>query len=402
MIKHHIIYNNFTNWLFDIKKAEGSYIWDTEGHKMVDFTSAWNVTNLGWNNSEITEAMIQQAKKNVHTVLWLADDIQIKYAKELTLSLPKVLNTVGRATGGTEANEMAIKTARAYTGRPNIIGFKDTYHGQSFATLALGYAPEYEVSKAIAPMLGGFVQMDYPTNNLDLFLEKLEQLFNKGDVAAILCEAGIISGWGSTLIAPSGFLQSIRKLTKKYEVLIILDEVGTGFSRCGKLFGMELWDVVPDIVTFAKGISNGAGAIGAMVTTEEIAKKTISKSNLTSTFGWSLLACAASLKTLEIHKRDKIWQKSKKMGDYMLKTLQNELKNYEQVDYINGIGMEIGVHLRKFKSKKTIVHTVIQKARSSGLHLTYADDYNFQLMPPLTIEKTDLDKGMEIFIELLK
>lgn len=400
MIKHHIIYN--MEWMFDIKRAEGSYVWDTEGNKMVDFTSAWNVTNLGWNNPEITEAMIKQTKKNVHTVLWLADEIQIKYAKELSASLPKELDTIGRATGGTEANEMAIKTARAYTGRSKIIGFKDSYHGQSFATIALGYRPEYAISKAIAPMLGGFVQMDYPTENLELFLDKLEKLLSKRDIAAILCEAGIITGWGSMLVAPPGFLKGIRKLTKKYGTLIILDEVGTGFSRCGKLFGMDLWDVVPDIATFAKGISNGAAAIGTMVTTKEIAEKAHVTSNLISTFGWSLPACAASLKVLEINKRDKIWERSKKLGDYLLNTLKNELKNSLQVEYVNGIGMEIGVHLRKFKDKKPIILDMIQEARKEGLHLVYSDDYNFQLMPPLTIEKKELDQGIEIFVKLLK
>lgn len=401
MIKHHIIYNTFTNWLFDIKKAEGSYVWDTEGHKMVDFTSAWNVTNLGWNNLEVTDAMIKQTKKNTQAVLWSADEIQIKYAEELTSSLPKELTAIGRATGGTEANEMAIKTARAYTGRSKIIGFKDTYHGQSFATLAVGYSPEYAVSKAIAPMLGGFIQMNFPTENLELFLKNLEDILSKKDVAAILCEAGIITGWGSTFVAPTGFLQGIRKLTKKYGTLIILDEVGTGFSRCGKLFGMELWDVVPDIATFAKGISNGAAAIGAMVTTEEIAEKTLAKSNLTSTFGWSLIACAASLKTLQIHKRDKIWEHSKKLGDYLLNTLGKEFKDSERVEKVGGIGMEIGVHLRKIKNKKPIVREIIQETRKKGLHITYADDYNFQLMPPLTIGKKDLDQGIEIFVETL-
>lgn len=400
MIKHQEIFN--MDWQFDIKKAEGSYIWDTDGNKMVDFTSAWNVTNLGWNNPEINDAMIMQIRKNVHTVLWLADEIQIKYAKELTASLPKELDTVGRATGGTEANEMAIKTARAHTGRPKIIGFKDSYHGQSFATIALGYSPEYAISKAIAPMLGGFVQMDYPTKNLELFLDKLEKLLSKKDIAAVLCEAGIITGWGSTLVAPPGFLQGIRRLTKKYGTMIILDEVGTGFSRCGKLFGMELWDVVPDIVTLAKGISNGAAAIGAMVTTREIAEKTQASSNLISTFGWSLPACAASLKVLEINIRDKIWERSKRLGEYLLNTLKKELKNSSQVEYVNGIGMEVGVHLRKFKDKKPIVRDLAHDARKKGLHLVYSDEYNFQLMPPLTIEKKDLDQGIEIFVKLLK
>jgi len=402
MIKHNIIFNTFTDWFFDIKKATGSYVWDTEGNKMIDFTSAWNVTNLGWNNAEIGEAMVRQTKKNMQSTLWTSDEIQINYAKELISTLPKELTAVGKATGGTEANEMAIKTARAYTSRPNIIGFKDTYHGQSFATLAIGYLPEYEVSKAIAPTLPGIIQMDFPTENLELFLEELERHLNKKDVAGILCEAGIITGWGSTHIAPKGFLKAIRKLTKKYGTLLILDEVGTGFSRCGTLFGMELWDVVPDIITLAKGMANGAGAIGALVTTEEIAEKTLARTNLTSTLGWSLVTCAAALKTLQIHTRDKMWERSEKMGNYLVTALKKELENSELVENISGIGMEIGVHLKKTKSGSSITRNVMSVARKKGLHITYADDYNFQLMPPLTIEKKDVDLGIEILVNTLK
>jgi acetylornithine/succinyldiaminopimelate/putrescine aminotransferase len=368
---------------------------------MIDFTSAWNVTNLGWNNPEITGAIITQAKKNTQTMLWSADEMQISYAKELGDSLPEGLNVIGKATGGTEANEMAIKTARAYTGRNKIIGFKDTYHGQLFATLSLGYAPNYAVSKAIGPLLSGFIQMEFPTKNLEGFLNTLEQLLKKEDVAGIVCEAGIVTGWGSTLVAPKKFLSGIRQLSKKYGTLMILDEVGTGFSRTGTLFGMQHENITPDIVTFAKGISNGAGAIGAMVTTKTIAEKTIPTSNLTSTFGWSTLACAAALKTLQIHKRDKIWLKAEQDGEYLIETLKKEFKDNSAVDFVEGVGMEVGVHLRKYEGKKPIVRELIQKARIKGLHITYSDDYNMQLMPPLTIERSTLDKGIEIFVSLL-
>lgn len=411
MMKNKIIYNSFSDYSFEVAKAEGSYIWEKGGKKLIDFTSGWNVTNLGWNHPEITEAMIKQAKKNTYTPMWTADPIQNQYADLLTSSLPKELNSIGRATGGTEANEEAIKTVRAYTGKKKIIGFRDTYHGQSFASLAIGNAPNYTVAKAIAPLLQGFVQMNFPRmlvndKNESLILNKfkneLEDILSKKDIAAIICEAGIITGWGSTYMAPKRFLTEIRRLTKKYGALLILDEVGTGFSRCGKLFGMNIENVIPDIVTFAKGIVNGAVAIGAMVTTKEIAEATYTKSNLTSTFGWTPIACAASLKTLEIHKRDKVWEKAKKDGDYLLKTLQSELMNNLLIEDINGIGMEIGVHLRKKENEKSKMREILFEARKKGLHLAYADDFNFQLMPPLTIKRDVLDKGIEIFISLLK
>ncbi|PIY71529.1 hypothetical protein COY87_05715 [Candidatus Roizmanbacteria bacterium CG_4_10_14_0_8_um_filter_33_9] len=409
MIKNRIIYNSFSDYQFKLTKAQESFIWDNGGNKLIDFTSGWNVTNLGWNNPEIAEAINIQAKKNVYAPMWTADPIQEEYAKQLTQSLPKALNAVGRATGGTEANEEAIKTVRAYTGRKKILGFKDTYHGQSFSTLAIGYSPDYAVSKAVGPFVPGFIQMNFPRilfNDknellvLKKFSEELEKNLSKKNVAAIICEAGIITGWGSTFVAPKGFLKEVRKLTKKYGTLLILDEVGTGFSRCGKLFGMELEGITPDIVTFAKGMVNGAVAIGVMITTNQIAQATLAKSNLTSTFGWTPVACAAALKTLEIHKRDNVWEKSKKDGEYLLKTLQLELKNNPLIEDINGIGMEIGVHLRK--NEKSKMREMIEKAGRLGLHLAYADDYNFQIMPPLTIERDVLNKGIEIFIKMIK
>ena len=410
MIKNHIIYNNFSDYQFGISKAEGSYIWDDNNRKIIDFTSGWNVTNLGWNHPEITNAIIKQAKKNTYAPMWTADPIQEEYALALCSALPKGLNSIGRATGGTEANEEAIKTARAYTGRNKIIGFKDTYHGQSFATFALGYLPAYTVSKAIGPLLSGFIQIDFPKTKYDTkkdqeillkFSKELEAILEKKDIAAIVCEAGIITGWGSTYVAPCGFLSLIRSLTKKYGTLLIVDEVGTGFSRVGKLFGIELENVTPDIVTFAKGVVNGALAIGVMVTKEEIAEKIISKANLVSTFGWTPVACAAALKTLEIHQKEKIWEKAKKDGEYILSNFKKELNHNSNIEEINGIGMEIGVKLLKKENEKSRMRILIALARKKGLHLAFADDYNFQIMPPLTIEKDTLDKGIEIFLDII-
>jgi 4-aminobutyrate aminotransferase-like enzyme len=411
MIKNKILYNVFSNWVFDVSKTKGSYIWDSKGKKYLDFTSGWNVANLGWNQPEIIQAVIKQLKKNTYVPGWTADPIQNKYASLLINSLPGDFGTVVRATGGTEANEEAIKTARAYTKRKKIIGFKDTYHGHSFGTMSLGYLPEYV--KSISPMVGGFIQIDFPAlyrrkekpeEILAEFGKKLENILKKEDIAAIVTEADIITGWGSTYIAPRGYLRLVRKLSKKYGTLLILDEVGTGFSRCGKLFGMELEDVIPDIITFAKGISNGAAAIGAMVTTQKIGEETYKKTNIYSTFGWMPAACAAAIKTLEIHKRDKIWVKAKQNGDYLIKVLRRELGNNQKVDDIRGIGMEIGLDLIKNKKVKGLIleEAVIKECRRKGLFLAGDGVSNIQLMPPLTISRKDLDKGIEILIDVIR
>ncbi len=415
MIKNKIIYNSFSNWAFDVAKAKDSHIWDTSGKKLIDFTSGWNVTNLGWNNAEISVAMISQTKKNTYAPMWTADPIQNDLADLLTNSLPKELNAVGRATGGTEANEEAIKTARAYTGRSKIIGFKDTYHGQSYATLSIGYLPSYIQKMGIGPMVGDFVQIDYPntyrtekseSDLLEEFINNLETILRNRDIAAIVTEAGIITGWGSTYVGPTGYLKAVREITKKYGTLIILDEVGTGFSRCGKLFGMELENVVPDIVTFAKGMCNGAVPIGAMITTSEIAEKTAGKTNLTSTFGWTPVSCAAALKTLQIHKRDKVWLKAQRDGQYLITTLRKELKDCRYIGDIRGKGMEIGVDFVKDKKSKEknskLIVDVVSNCRKNGLHTVCDLDSNIQIMPPLVIERSILDKGLDIFLDTVK
>lgn len=411
MIKNKILFSKFSSWKFNVSKAKGSYIWDHKGKKLLDFTSAWNVTNLGWNHPEITQAIIKQAKKNTYAPGWTTDPIQIKYADLLTNSLAKELNVCVRATGGTEANEEALKTARAYTGREKIIGFKNTYHGQSFGTMAICFSPASV--KHISPLVVGFSQLDFPEysvdkkksqNNLGVFLNKLENVLKKKDVAAIVTEAGIVTGSGSTQVAPKGYLKAVKKITEKYKTLLILDEVGTGFSRCGKLFGLEIESVVPDIVTFAKGMSNGAAAIGAMVTTKKIADETYDKTNIYSTFGWMPIACAAAIKTLEIHKRDKVWKKAKKDGNYLLKTLKKRLGNNHVVKAIKGIGMEIGVELDKNLKVKKVqpVDKVVELAREKGLNLVCDHESNIQLMPPLTIPRKDLDKGIDILIDVIK
>ena len=361
MIRNKIIFNFFSDYQFKVTKAQGSFLWDNQGNKLIDFSAGWNVANLGWNHPEIAEAMIKQIKINTYVPQWTSDPIQEKYAEELSKALPEGLNCFTRETGGANANIMALKTARSYTGKRKIISFKDTFHGSLYSLLELGYSPEYAIAKTVFLNYKDHIQLDYPVtrfcNNderqiLILFEKNLEKVFKENnDIAAIICEAGIITGWGSTFVAPKGFLTTIRKLTKKYNILLILDEVGTGFSRCGKLFGMEIENVIPDIVTFAKGMVNGAAAIGTMVTTKEIAEKTIDKSYSQSTFGWMPDACAASLKTLEIHKRDNIWEKARRDGDYLLKTLQAELKNNPMIEDINGVGMEIGVHLKKDKKE---------------------------------------------------
>ncbi|NTU46661.1 aspartate aminotransferase family protein [Candidatus Roizmanbacteria bacterium] len=403
MIKNHIVYNPAVDWRFDFAKAEDSYVWDDKGKRYIDFSSGWNTTNLGWNHPEVRDAIIEQVKKNVYAPMWTMDPIQAEYAKALIDVFPQELDVVGRATGGTEANEMALKISRAVTGRKQIISFAHTYHGQSFGTLALGFIPDYV--KAIAPLVPEFIQMEYPVTTLSHFLEKLEMHLKTEQVAAVFTEPGIITGWGSMLIAPKGYLSAVRALTQKYGTLLVVDEIGTGFSRTGKLFAIEHDQVVPDIVTLAKGISNGAGAMGAVVTKKKMVENYIGLFKPTSSAGWNPLVCGAALKTLEVHQRDKVWLEAARKGVIVKQLLQKELSGNPNMKNLRGWGLEIAFNIsednRNGEDNSDLSTKIVEKCFSKGLHLADAGDA-IVLMPPLTTPDTVLEEGVSILVDVIK
>lgn len=395
MIENSIVYRNFKGKYdyLPLSKSEGARIWDREGREYIDFTSGWNVTNLGWNHPEVNEAVIEQTKKNVQGLLWGSDPIQEEYAAALTGALPKELDACVKATSGTEAVEVAIKIARSYTNRKKIIGFQGLYHGQLFASLALG-APANQREK-LTPLVPDITPIGFPRDNIgeagfSAFIEELEGLLSKEDIAAVVTEPGIITGWGSTYVAYPGFLTKVRELTQKYGTLLVVDEVGSGFSRTGKLFGIEHESVVPDMIALAKGISNGAAAIGTTVGKTEIFEAAFDDAILISTFGWTPVACAAALKTLQVHQRDKTYEIAEQKGTYIKEKLTPYLG--ESVVDIRGMGMEIGVQFKDAEEAKRV-----QKATfADGLHAVVGSGDNMQLMPPITISQELLDKGLDI------
>ena len=281
-----------------------------------------------------------------------------------------------------------------------MIGFGGSYHGQLFASLALAYSPE-ELEK-LAPLVSEITpSIPFPHEKIgkedfEKFLAGFENLLSQEDVAAVVTEPGIITGGGSTLIAYPGFLTKIRYLTKKYGTLLIVDEVGSGFSRTGKLFGIEHENVAPDMIVFAKGISNGAAAIGTVVSRSEIFEPAFTDAVLISTFGWTPVACAAALKTLQIHQRDETWKMAEQKGAYIMEKLRAHIGG--MVIDVRGMGMEIGV---RFKDAETCGK--VQKAAfADGLHVIVGSRNNMQIMPPLTISQELLDEGLEILTAHLK
>ena len=304
---------------------------------------------------------------------------------------PKNLDAVCRVTSGTEANEQAIKIARAATGRKKVIGFNGTYHGSTFGSLSIGYRPEY--ISHLSPLVAEFIKLDFPVSQkeLDSFLEKFEQLLAKKDVAAIITEAGIVTGWGSMKVAPRGYLSAIRNLTNKYGTMLILDEVGTGFSRTGKLFAYQLDNITPDLITLAKAMTNGVAAMGACLVNGDKIKNLIGQAKVLSSLAWMPLACSAAIKVLEIHKRDHLWETAETNGNWLQQELKSRIPN-SLIKEVRGMGMEIGL---EFKDSQ-LTKTVVEKSFTNGLYLRQSDDTIIQIMPPINTPKNLLEEGLNI------
>lgn len=404
MLKNGIVYTDFSDWIFDLQSASGSLLFDSEGNKFIDFTSGWNIYNLGWNNTAINSFIAESILKHgTSSCIWATNKAQRDYVSLLLDALGGHWQTVGKATGGTEANEEAMKTARVYTKKQRFISFRNTYHGQSFATMALGM-PECDIAK-IKPVLEGITQISFPETSEGMsdaetitnFEKSLRSELEKGDVAGVVTEAGIITGWGSTKTAPQGFASVIRSLTKEFGCLWILDEVGTGFSRTGTLFGFQREGEIPDIITLAKAITNGAAPLGLMITTGEISNNSLRDTNLTSSFGLCSTACYAAQKTLELHVQEQMWLKAENDGQYIRNQLDQFITTNKIPATTRGFGMEIG--LRFISTNGTdlpIVNQIVADSLQNGLHTVCDHENNIQIMPPLTTERTMIDEGLEI------
>ncbi len=398
MLHRRILYRDAHAHIFEISKAKGEFLYDPSGKKYIDFTAGWNVANLGWNHPEVTEALRAQLDKGTGVAMWHSCDIQSQFAEALTAALPSGLTCCIRSTGGTEAMEVAIKVARTVTDRPCVIGFKKAYHGQLFASMALG-APE-DVQKPFAPLVPNIEQWEYPLTQDDLaaFLTRLETRLAQQDVAALVTEGGVVTGHGSALVPAQGYLSQTQDLLRKHGTLLILDEVGTGFSRTGgALFASQREGIVPDILVLAKAIANGSGTLSTAVLREPYAAKAAAKANLISTFGWNPLAAAAALKTLEIHRRERTWDMADAKGKVAFDFLR-DLEKKGLVRAVRGHGLEIGVQIPE---GATYDHVEL-KARANGLIVKGNRTEFFQIMPPLTISHESLRAGPAIFADALK
>lgn len=373
----------------DVVKTNGSFIVDRSGKQYIDFLTGWCVGNMGWGNTDIRHRL-QQFDGPEYVNPGFLYEPWVELAELLANITPGDLQVCFRATGGTEAVEIALQAAMSHTKRHQFISIEGAYHGHSIGAMGVG-SSEF---KRWYPNLSPKSHKLKPPLNTDT-LQQLESLLTNNSIAALIMEP-IICNLGVE-IPTEDFMQQADLLCKKYGALLIIDEVATGFGRTGKLFAAEYFDIKPDILCMGKGISGGYGALGATVTTATVAKSMQFNFSFYSTFGWHPLATEAAIANIRAildHQRE-IEQHTREMSDYFVTRLLT--MPFASAFKIRAKGLAIAIIFETAHYADKIVSC----AFDNGVILSTLGNHIITLFPALTIDRDTAKKGLDIIDDLL-
>ncbi len=355
--------------LFNITpvKAEGCYVWDSEGNKYLDLYGGHAVISIGHSHPHYVSLISEQLKK----IGFYSNSIQNPWQQELADKLGKLSGyddfQLFLCNSGAEANENAIKLASFVTGKKKFIGYKKSFHGRTSAAVALTDNP-----KIIAPVNETENAVILPFNDL----EATEAELQSGQVAAVIIEG--IQGIGGINIPDAHFLEGLKELTEKYDSLLILDEIQSGYGRSGKFFAHQYSTVKPDIITLAKGMGNGF-PIGGVLIQPEIKPW---PGMLGTTFGGNHLACAAGIAVLDILENENLIQNAEETGNYLMEKLAGISSDIQ----IRGKGLMIGLEfpfpVSEFRKKLLFDHKIFTGVSGQNM---------IRLLPPLSLSKNEAD-----------
>nr|WP_299380120.1 4-aminobutyrate--2-oxoglutarate transaminase [uncultured Halomonas sp.] len=395
------------------ERAENAEIWDADGKRFIDFAGGIGVLNIGHRHPKVVEAVKAQLDKVMHTCQTVMPyEGYVKVAEKLSQITPvRGHAKVMLANSGAEALENAVKIARAATGKTNVICFDGGYHGRTFMTMAMnGKVNPYQTD--FGPMPGTVFRAPYPVPyhgvSEDEALRGLKMALrtdaNPKDTAAIILEP--VLGEGGFYAAPASFLKAIREICDEHGMLMIVDEVQSGFGRTGKMFAIEHSGVEPDIMTMAKSMGDGM-PISAVVGTDKHMDASGGNS-LGGTYSGSPVSCAAVLAVLEVFEQENILEKSQALGDKLAKRFGQWQKDFDCIDNVRNLGAMAALDVVSDKANHTpdaeLTAALCKKARENGLILLSCGMYGntIRLLMPVTIEDKVLEEGLDIIEQALK
>jgi len=406
-----------------VERAEGRYFWDYDGNRYLDFASQLVNVSIGHSHPKIVQAIKDQAEKLATIGPPMATESRSRLGKLLAEVTPGDLTMSFFTNGGAEANENAIRLARWYTGRHKVIARYRSYHGATAGAITLTGDPRRWPAE---PGLPGVVRMfdpytyrcpaghpdPCPICSGSPHLEEILQYEGADTVAAVILET--VTGTNGIIVPPDGYLQSIRETCDKHGILLICDEVMAGFGRTGKWFAVDNWNVVPDILTVAKGINSGYVPIGAMVIREPIADWVRSRYFAGGlTYSGHPLACASAVASIEAFQEEGIVEQAAASGEVFRTELAKLAARHPSIGDVRGLGCFWGLELVKDRATREPLvpfNATGEDAKPMGAVMKRALDRGLYLMthwnvvmccPPLTITRDELDEALDILDDAL-
>ena len=406
-----------------VKYGEGVYLYDYDDKKYIDFSSGLMNVNIGHGNQRITEAVVKQMQEISYVTPSCVTKVRGELGKKLAEICPGDLNKAFFTVCGATAIENAIKLARLYTGKHKILSRYQSYHGSSNGAMAASGDPrKLPVDSQQAP---NFVHFDLPykyrweygtENLLSESIAQLERIIayeGPGNIAAILLEG---ESWSSGCLQyPKVYMKALREICNKHGILVIIDEVMSGFGRTGKWFGFQNHDIIPDMIAMAKGITCGYLPLGCLMISDKIAAKYDENVlPLGLTYSAHPVSCAAALETLQIYEDDNLLENAVAMGKYVDEQVALLMKKHPSIGDWRNTGllgcMEL-VRNRKTKEpmapfnakpdEMVVMNKVAAKIKELGMYTFVRWSYIF-IAPPLIITKDQVDEGIAIISEAIK
>ncbi|MCX8067233.1 MAG: aspartate aminotransferase family protein [Anaerolineae bacterium] len=399
-----------------VERAEGIYVYGTDGRRYMDFLAGFGACNVGHNHPRVVAAARQQMERIVHAPLGvLTPEAPLRLAWELGQITPGGANMFFFGNSGAEAVEGAIKLARYVTGRRGIIAFLGGFHGRTMGAVSVTTS-KVRYRNGHGPFLPDvyFARYPYPFRSsagpegcVREALEDIERLFEyviaPEDVAAFLLEP--IQGEGGYVIPPREWLVALREIADRHSILLIFDEVQTGFGRTGQWFAAQVFGVEPDILCIAKGIANGF-PLGAVAARRELMGRWGPASHGT-TYGGNPISCAAALAVLEVIREENLLERARVLGAYALERLEMLRAEASIVGDVRGVGLMLAVEFVRPGTKDPnpeAVRCVLREALQRGLLLYPCGHWSqtIRLIPPLVITQGQLEEALAIFREAVR
>jgi 4-aminobutyrate aminotransferase len=398
----------------EIIKGEGIYVYDTDGKRYFDFTCGIGVTNIGHCHPRVVKAIAKQASQLIHICAGIATyEPHVKLAEKLVNLLPFPEASVVFSQSGSEAIEASLKLAKQVTKKNKLVAFKHSFHGRTLGALSVTYKEKYKQGYE-EWLIKDIIRLDYPNYFNNRHLTYNEYVFQcidnfkkiilqDDDIAAVIIEP--ILGEGGYVPAPVDFLKELRNFTEERGVLLIFDEVQSGFGRTGSMFAMEHYDVVPDIVALAKGIASGL-PLGACVAKKELMDQWKTSSH-GGTYIGNPVSCAASLATIAVIEEEGLLENAYQVGKTIMELLNVAKENIPVIGDVRGVGLMIGVEIIDAVTKRTntsLVREIRNKALEKGLLIISCGDEDqvLRLIPPISITEVQAKEAIYLLLDTIK